>query len=571
MNNAKKIVSLLLVVALTAGIAIAGTLAYLTQDVGDEKNVFSVGNIDITLDEEVGVYGEGGEAKETEDGAEYTDIMPGDYLKKEVTVYNNGKTDAYVAVTVTLKNDKHTAANLINSAIDEFYEKQGYSTDKIQTMYNYIFNGWGINYNPRPGNYGSDDARGVIDGTYGLPEHVLHVDFAKTSGGSTLIGAGNWFIAGSEKAGQYWVDGPAKYNGYYTAEMDDYEICYTYYLYLPAGESSTLFEGLNIPAEFTNEQMKMFDGLEINVEAKAIQADNMGVAEKYADDPNGEAKTAFSVLAGTIDAGSLGVNNAPQKIEVDSKDTLLDAIAAAEDGDTIVMTTNIDMGSDAVSLEKAITLNMGGHTLSSSNRNNAVKLYNGASLKNGTVAHAGTVAAIKVWGADSIENVDVVLSGVSGNNNAITGICVQEGTCYIKSLKNVTVTSTGGNLVYNGIETYNCGDRDDYAIGSMENVKVDVNGTALVLSAPAGTATGCTFKGGEYGINAHLKGTYSVSLKLVNCEVSGDTHGIYAWDEAAYANPGSLKLVGENTTLTGGVEAIASEEFGDRWSITGLN
>lgn len=571
MNNAKKIVSLLLVVALTAGIAIAGTLAYLTQDVGDEKNVFSVGNIDITLDEEVGVYGEGGEVKETEDGAEYTDIMPGDYLKKEVTVYNNGKTDAYVAVTVTLKNDKHTAANLINSAIDEFYEKQGYSKDEIQTMYNYIFNGWGINYNPRPGTYGSD-ARGVIDGTYGLPEHVLHVDFAKTSGGSTLIGAGNWFIAGSEKAGHYWVDGPAKYDGYYTADMGDYEICYTYYLYLPAGESSTLFEGLNIPAEFTNEQMKMFDGLEINVEAKAIQADNMGVAEIYADDPNGEAKTAFSVLAGTIDAGSLGVNNAPQKIEVDSKDTLLAAIAAAEDGDTIVMTADINMGnSDVVSLKKPITLNMGGYTLSSSNTYNAVKLYNGASLKNGTVAHAGTVAAIKVWGADSIENVDVVLSGVSGNNNAITGICVQEGTCYIKSLKNVTVTYTGGNVEYNGIETYNCGNRTDYAIGSMENVKVDVNGTALVLSAPAGTATGCTFKGGEYGINAHLKGTYSVSLKLVNCEVSGGTRGIYAWDEAAYTNPGSLKLVGENTTLTGGVEAIASEDFGDRWSITGLN
>lgn len=555
MNNAKKIVSLLLVVALTAGIAIAGTLAYLTQDVGDEKNVFSVGNIDITLDEEVGVYGEGGEVKKTEDGAEYTDIMPGDYLKKEVTVYNNGKTDAYVAVTVTINNAKE-----INNAIDDVY-----GDDKAQAMYDFIFDGWGLNHSKVDAEGNALGMRLTITGD-DMPECALQVDSVKTIDEYTLVYAQNWWENQSTPTTQ------GEFTGYYSKNMDTYELCYTYYLYLPAGESTTLFKGLNVPAEFTNEQMKMFDGLEINVEAKAIQADNMGVAEIYADDPNGEAKTAFSVLAGTIDAGSLGVNNAPQKIEVGSKDTLLAAIGAAEDGDTIVMTADINMGnSDVVSLKKPITLNMGGYTLSSSNTNNAVQLYNGASLKNGTVAHAGTVAAIKVWGADSIENVNVELSGVSGNNNAITGICVQKETSYIKSLKNVTVTSTGGNLVYNGIETYNCGDRDDYAIGSMENVKVDVNGTALVLSAPAGTATGCTFKGGEYGINAHLKGNYNVSLTLVNCEVSGDTHGIYAWDEGAYTNPGSLKLVGENTTVTGGVEANASEEFGDRWSITGLN
>lgn len=553
MNNAKKIVSLLLVVALTAGIAIAGTLAYLTQDVGDEKNVFSVGNIDITLDEEVGVYGEGGEVKETEDGAEYTDIMPGDYLKKEVTVYNNGKTDAYVAVTVDVNNFKQ---------IQKVIEAYGEDDDTAEAMLDFVFDGWGMTVRDRY-------VDGEKDMSYKINElvdsHILHVDSAKRIVANDVahFSIENWFKSDAEKASSsYTVAGVG--NSYYLTGKEDYSLCYTYYLYLPAGESTTLFKGLNVPAEFTNEQMKMFDGLEINVEAKAIQADNMGVAEIYADDPNGEDKTAFSVLAGTIDAGSLGVNNAPHKIEVGSRDTLLAAIEAAEDGDTIVMTTNINMGSDVVSLKKPITLNMGGYTLSSSNTYNAVKLYNGASLKNGTVEHAGTVAAIKVWGADSIENVDVVLSGVSGSNNAITGICVQEGTCYIKSLKNVTVTYTGGNVEYNGIETYNCGNRTDYAIGSMENVKVDVNGTALVLSAPAGTATRCSFKGSVYGINAHLKGTYSVSLKLVNCEVSGGTRGIYAWDEAAYANPGSLKLVGENTTVTGGVKAIASEEFGDR-------
>lgn len=578
----KKVLTMLLVVSLVAGFSVAGTMAYLTQDVGDEKNVFTVGNIDIDLSEEVGVYGEGGEVKETDDGAEYTGIMPGDYLQKEVTVTNNGKTPAYVAVTVTMNN-----ALEINRAIDQYYEGQEYTAEQIQAMYDLIFDGWGINYNPRPGAYGVDDARGVIDGTYDLPEHVLHVDFAKTTdfdNDTTMFSVKNWFMSEKEKAAadkgdrSAWLPG----GGYYTSKLvdnaetpedeRDYTIVYTYYIYLEAGESTTLFKGLNVPAEFDAAQLAMFDGLEINVEAKAIQADNMGIAKKYVDDENGKAKTAFEVLAGTIKAANLEVNNAPETVSVNTLDALKEAIAAAEDGDTIRLTADIDTGTSyAVKLDGKITLDLGGKTLSSSNVNNAVQLYNGASLKNGTVKHNGTVAGIKVWGADSIENVDVVLSGKSGKDNAITGIVVQEGNCYIKSLKNVTVTGTGENKVYNGIETYRCGNRTDNAIGSMTNVKVDVNGTALILSAPAGTATDCSFKGGVYGINAHLKGAYNVSLNLVKCEVSGGTYGIYAHDEAEYTNPGYLELTGANTTVTGGVKQEVNEEFGTRWSVTGLN
>ncbi|MBQ8383228.1 MAG: hypothetical protein IJX47_08500 [Clostridia bacterium] len=278
---------------LAATLAIGGTVAYLTWGQETKSNVFTVGDIDITLDEKVGVFGEGATVTENEDGATYTNVMPGDYLQKEVTVSNTGNNPAYVAVTVTLNN-----ADKINAAIDEVY---GDGAEGGQAMYDFIFDGWGINQDPRPGKYGVNDARGVIDGTYGLPDHTLKVDFAKTTKGSTVIGATNWFVAGSEKAGQYWVDGPKAYDGYYTANMDDYEICYTYYIYLESGESSTLFEGLNVPAEFTNAQMKMFDGLKIDVEAAAIQADNMAIATEYKGDPDGKAKTAFSVLAGKIE------------------------------------------------------------------------------------------------------------------------------------------------------------------------------------------------------------------------------------------------------------------------------
>ena len=46
----KKILSLILVIALVAGIAVTGTMAYLT-DRDNETNVFTVGDVDIELSE----------------------------------------------------------------------------------------------------------------------------------------------------------------------------------------------------------------------------------------------------------------------------------------------------------------------------------------------------------------------------------------------------------------------------------------------------------------------------------------------------------------------------------------
>lgn len=580
----KKFLTTLLTVVLTATLAIGGTMAYLTQDAGDENNVFSVGDIDVSLNEKVGVFGEGGTVDKTEDGAKYTEIMPGDYLKKKVTVTNNGKTDAYVAVTVTVNN-----GNKIAAAIDDYYEKKlgkGDETEAhIYNMYNNIFDGWGMNYY-HDNEYG-DDARNTItlDDKHNTdwPEHALKVDYAETMTNYWLFSKGNWFKSEAETKHDYWTESHEVNGnfslGYYTKNLEKgketYTMIYTYYLYLPAGESSTLFNGLNVPAEFDADQLAMFNGLEINVEAKAIQADNMGIAEKYADDETyGKAKTAFAVLAGDISADSLDVNNKPNTVKVNGNtlDTLTSAIENASEGDTVVLTQDIDFGTNTYKIDKNIILDLGGNTVTSSARNGVFYAKGGCSIINGNIQHNGTVAGIKVWQAEAIEDVTLILNGKSSGGNNITGISVQEGSdTYIGSLSNVKIIGNGKDQNYNGIETYNCGGRTDYAIGTMENVKVDVNGTALVLSAPAGTATNCEFKGGVYGINAHLKGNYNVSLNLVECSVSGGTYGIYAWDEPDYTNPGSLTLVGENTNVTGGVIADASDDFGERWSITGFN
>ena len=276
----KKYLLMAISLVLVSATSIIGTIAFLI-DSDSKINTFAVGDISVSVTEDTAVIGEGGVVEYDDDGADYTKVMPGDYLKKEVKVANTGTKSAYVAVTVIINN-----ADKINLAIDEFYEGKGYSDDEIQAIYDSVFDGFGMNYNPRPGAAGINDARGVIDGTYGLPNHTLKVDFAKTTKGSTVIGATNWFIAGKEKAGQYWVDGPSAYDGYYTSGMRDYQICYTYYMLLNAGDETILFNGLNIPETFNKEQLAMFDGLNIDIKASAIQADNF----------NGDAKAAFTAL-----------------------------------------------------------------------------------------------------------------------------------------------------------------------------------------------------------------------------------------------------------------------------------
>lgn len=324
----KKVLTYVLSLVAVAALAIGGTLAYLTDQTETKTNVFEVGNVDIELKEDVAVIGEGGSVKTDETGAQYSTVMPGDYLKKVVTVTNEGNA-AYVAITVTLNN-----ARQINKAIDDVYEAKGYTAEQIQEIYDFIFDGWGLNHSKDLDGDGQSDAgmRLTITGD-DMPEHVLHVDSVKTLTDYAQYYNGNWF---GEKTIKY----PSA-NDVYKKDMGKYEIKYTYYAYLENGESTTLFKGLNVPAEFDSKQLEMFAGLEIDVKAAAIQAENMGVAAEFQGQDNAEAKTAFAILAGKVDEVDLGVNNKP--IEVESMSELKDAIKNT-DGNVVIDAQNKELG-----------------------------------------------------------------------------------------------------------------------------------------------------------------------------------------------------------------------------------
>lgn len=82
----KKMISLLLVVALTATVAIGGTLAYMTDRDG-EANVFTVGDVSIKLDENF------------QQGAK---LFPGVDVEKEAFITNTGDNDAWVWMTMAI-------------------------------------------------------------------------------------------------------------------------------------------------------------------------------------------------------------------------------------------------------------------------------------------------------------------------------------------------------------------------------------------------------------------------------------------------------------------------------------
>ena len=116
--NFKKIITVLLVMALTATAAVGGTLAYLT-DRDSEANVFTVGDVDITLND---------------DFVQNSELMPGKDINKDVSITNEGPEAAYVWYTYAVpaaldgkleltfeENDAwdHTKGNIGSVTVDD--------------------------------------------------------------------------------------------------------------------------------------------------------------------------------------------------------------------------------------------------------------------------------------------------------------------------------------------------------------------------------------------------------------------------------------------------------------------
>ena len=230
--------------------------------------------------------------------------------------------------------------------------------------------------------------------------------------------------------------------------------------------------------------------------------------------------------------------------EVTDAAGLKDAIAA---GQNVKLASDVDCGTTQLALDN-VKIDLNGKTLTTNMTYGGISMKNGASIKNGTIEHAATVAAIKAYNVGSIEDVTIKTTCTTPNKT-ITAIAIQQGG-YVGTIKNVTIEG-----VSQGIEVgYQA------TVDVIDNVSVDMstNGTAegiglVINGGKVGKAVNSTFTGDDYGVKMLLKGVFNVGLELVDCDVTGTTASISAYDEKGISNTsGSLTLTYDAATTLNG-------------------
>ena len=541
----KNVLLMGLSLVLVAALAIGGTVAYL-QDSDSDVNVMTLGNVSIAQHEyqrAEGVAhnaGEPGAGNGVKEGAlvpfqQGQALYPAVPANNAATDYSAEATDLFFwgdyVYSGTAGNGLWNDSKLSN-AMDKmvFVENTGKSDAYFRTIIAF------------------ECPEGITIG-----EPAQGAEIMINTNGSTVY---NW-----ENVGYITVDGVR----YLVMEA-------TYQNALkPGNQSHPSLLQVVMTHNATNEDMALLgDTYEILVKTQAVQTAGFADAKTALDTAFGKSADKAAEWFGGITVPTGAGHNgsfvpAPEgavTVAGTDKEAVLAAIEAAQPGDVVALTEDTTIAGYTADkkliINKNITLDLNGKTLTTECGWGGIDLKDGASIVNGTINHTGNTAAIKAFQVGKIENVVINVTETAGKTKG--GIVVQEGAgCYVGSIKNVTI-----NGATNGIETYRCGERTDLAIGSMENVTINAIDTGISLSAPIGEVKNCTIKGAKIGVNAYLYGPYSVTADFINCVIEGADADIYAHDEAGKTNPGSMTVTYDSVMALGlnVVSEIESEAAG---------
>lgn len=152
----KKVIAIALVISLIAILSM-GTLAWFSDDDAVTNEFMVATSDDDTPDEifSVDVWENTPEGDGDQDGAEYTDILPGDLLKKEAYVENTGYYGQYIRVTVTI-SDAEAWINALGANYDVTEVFVGYD----ETQWVHVWNN--------------------LNGATTMPENIVYVMYLKT-------------------------------------------------------------------------------------------------------------------------------------------------------------------------------------------------------------------------------------------------------------------------------------------------------------------------------------------------------------------------------------------------------
>ncbi len=229
MKKIRKVLALTLCAIALVGASVMGTMAYLTDN-DTVTNTFTVGNVDITLDEtDVDEYGV--QDGETRVKTNKYKLLPGhEYTKDPTVTVVAGSEDAYVRMLVTVEGMTY-----LQNALS--------------------------------------DAKYYADGVFLL--QALCVD----KEGNNTWDAENWHYKGYDEASNTYefryVGNDTENKGYFDIEQAVDDDATREGIQLPA-----LFTTITVPGELNNAEIANLNEVKITVKAHAIQADGFANADE---------------------------------------------------------------------------------------------------------------------------------------------------------------------------------------------------------------------------------------------------------------------------------------------------
>ena len=401
----KKILLTAVSVVLVAALAIAGTLAFFT-DRDAKTNVFTVGNVDITLND---------------DFVQGSQLIPGVDIKKDVTVTNTGKNDAWVWVEIA-----------IPQALDD-------ATDASKNIVHFNMTSESLDV----WTWTKDDAWMIDTATIDTVEYNVYTVAYKN------------VLKASETTAH-----SAMYKVYLDTHVD----------IDPEGNLYWVENGNTQDLKWNVNTMP-----KMHVSAYAIQEENFD--DVYA------AMDAYGVQWGA-NGGAEYVEPKNIQVTGTDKASLVTAIKNAEDGDIITLEEDTIIAgyaaADKLVVEKAVTINLDGNAITTESGWGGIDLKGGASIINGTINHTGNTAAIKAFQVGAIENVTINVAETAGKTKA--GIAIQSGDSYVGSIKNVTINgATNGIECYRTTSELAIGSMENVKINATSN-GIFLNGAGRIGS-----------------------------------------------------------------------------------------
>ena len=239
-----------------------------------------------------------------------------------------------------------------------------------------------------------------------------------------------------------------------------------------------------------------------NGEITSVKREVKVTGGTFSSDVSAYVADGYILNNGTVE--KLGETNAVAKIGGTYYKTLADAVAAAQDGDTITLLK--DCSSERVNLEsKSITIDLNGNTLTSTSAygvmfcaKNGHKITvngtkEGSKLVGTLMVTNGTDGHIEINGGtyESSQYCPIYINGsVSTDNSTLT-------------VKNATITaSNSGSNQDTGCGVYLAG----YSTSAFENTTVTAPSTGIEIRAGRLTLTNCNVTGGSGKVTADANG-----------------------------------------------------------------